>query len=201
MAARLAAYVVAGAYLVLGTVMVIASAIAGLWQDFARRGFAVRPVVLAAYACGTAAIALRLATRPTPYVGLVFVVLIGPGVLSLARRRAEGRRLRETAHEAVMGVDEAARGSARRDLLAIGRRSGRQPHVDEIVSLFRGAGDDAVRLRAATLLGSLSCLSEEVLDELRRARAETAGDASRATLHAAVTVAMRLVDPYGTDDP
>lgn len=150
---------------------------------------------VAAYVVG--AVYLLLGTVMAVGLGGALVLLLVPGVLTLARGWENDRRLRATAREAVLDADERVRGRARDALLALGRRSGRQPHVDEIVSVLRATEDDAIRARAVTLLGSLSYLGREVLDEFRGLHDETADDRSRASLHAAVSIAMQQVDPYG----
>lgn len=193
---KVVAWSIGAAYLVYGTAVVGALGIAGLWEGFAHARFMARFAGIAVYVYGTAALAFWVGARPRWLSGAVLLLLLVPGAVALVRSDGESRHLRQTARIAVTAPDEAARADARKELLALGRRSGRQPHVDELLSLLRGARDDQHRLRTVELLGALSYQRAPVLDELRGLERETRGDPARASLHEATVTAIHGINPY-----
>lgn len=105
------------------------------------------------------------------------------------------RHLREIAREAA-GPDSPRAATARDELLQQGRRSGRQPHVQELVVQLRRAQDDESRRRIAELLGRVSGQNEEALAVLKELQAETRGDEGRRELNEALLTAILGVNPY-----
>ena len=193
---KIGAWSIGLAYLVYGTAVVGALGIAGLWEGFAHARFIARFAGIALYVYGTAALAFWVGARPRWVTGAVLLLLLVPAAVALVRGGGESRHLRETARTAVTAPDEVARADARDELLALGRRSGRQPHVDELLRLLRGAEDDQHRLRAVELLGALSYQRAPVLEELRGLERETRGDPARARLHEATVTAIHDINPY-----
>lgn len=195
------AWAVGGAYLLLGTAFLVALGIGGLWEGFAHRDYVVRFVAIGAYVYATAALAFWVGARQSRTGAVALAVLMVPVVVMVARGARDSASLEETARTAVTAPDAGAREEARRTLLALGQRSGRQPHVDELVRLLEDAETDEVRMRVVTLLGGLSYLYDGAIEPLRRLHAETRGDTARADLHAEVAAALRRIDPYTPLDP
>ena len=200
-AIKVLAWAVGGAYVLLGTGFLIVLGVGGLWEGFAHRDFVLRFLGIAAYVYGTAAVAYWVGARQSR-LGLLGLAMLVIPVVVMAADGVRGRsQLEETARTAITAPEEATREAARRELLALGQRAGRQPHVDELVRLLERAESDAVRMRVVTLLGGLSYLYEGAIEPLRRLHADTRDDPKRADLHAEVAAALGNMDPYTPLDP
>lgn len=194
--ARVVAWGIGAAYLLFGTPTVVALGIAGLWEGFAHRIFVLRFLGIAAYVFGTAALAFWVGARPSRLGAIALAALLVPGIVAVAGGAREDRTLRDTARQAITAPDEVTRQRATQELLALGQRSGRQPHVDELVRLLDEVERDEARTRIVELLGELSYQTRSVIEALHRVRDATRSDPSRATLYEAVLAALRKVDPY-----
>jgi hypothetical protein len=201
LAIKVFAWAVAACFAVVGGAFVVALTIAVVWSGSGPYGSALAYLGYLAYVVGGAGAAVWVALHPTRLGAAALLVLLLPAVTSFARSTRRSRSLAAEARAAVGAADDDRRRLAAEALLELGRRSGRQPHVTELLGLLRTAPDDEQRERAAVLLGALTYENAPVLDELRALEAETRGDPDREVLHDAVVSSIRQIDPYGTAPP
>jgi hypothetical protein len=191
------AWGVGAIYLLFGTTFIVALGIAGLWEGFAHRMFIFRFLGIVAYVFGTAGLAFWVGARPSRLGAIALAALMVPGIVSFVNGARASRDLADTARQAITAQDEPTRERARQELLVLGQRSGRQPHVAELVRLLDEVESDTARTRVVELLGRLSYQNRSVIEALHRLRDATRDDPSRGALHEAVLEALRQVDPYG----
>lgn len=189
-------YVLCVAYAVIGSILVLLLAIGGLWEGFARAGFAAFFLAMVVYVYGTAYLAYRFARAPGRASALLLVVLVAPAVVYIASRAGDSIALRQAAETYALNEDPQAVEEARRRLLEPGRRAGRKDYVAILLDHLEAAEADPQRIRLVCMLGELSYQHEGVLEALRRLRDATQTDTARKDLHAAVERALLQVNPY-----
>lgn len=194
--AKVIAWGIGVTYLLFGIPVVLGLGIAGLWEGFAHRIFIFRFLVITAYVFGTAGLAFWVGVRPSRLGAIALAALMLPGIGAVMHGARERRDLGDTAREAITAPDKRTRDRSTEELLALGQRSGRQPHVDELLRLLDEVESDADRTRIVVMLGQLSYQNRSVIEALEYLRDATSKDPSRETLHQAVLEALRQVDPY-----
>lgn len=194
--ARVAGIGIALSYLVGGTVVVIILAIAGLWEGFGRTTYVLQFLAACVYIYGTVWLALRFARQPGKRLGLVLAVLVLPAVVHLALAAFQTFDLRETVRTYAESEDPAAVDAAREELLALGRRSGRQHHIEELLAYLQQAEDDAARIHIIELLAEIAGSQEPVLEALRALRDAAAHDPARQKLYRIADDAIHRINPY-----
>lgn len=196
-ALRLFGFVAALGFLGLGSILIFILLIGGLWAGFGQAGYVLKFFALTVYVYGTSALALWLGFRPSKYRGLILVLLVIPGVVSVVRTPESDRReLRDAARVFAANESPAQSEKARETLLGQGRRAGRQPSVDILMDALAAADSDAERVRLLCVLGEISGQHPPLLDVLRGLRQATAGDPERQLLHEVTLHALYGVNPY-----
>lgn len=193
---RLIGFTLAGAYVLIGTLVLLVLLIGGLWEGFGRQSYVLMFLGACLYVYGTAWVAFSFGRRPGRMRGLLLVLLVTPLVIHAARDAWHAVDLEEAAGVYARNGDPEAVATAREQLLAQGRRAGARDYVVVLHEALEAADNDHQRIRLVRLLGELSYQYEPLLESLRTLYRETGDDSGRSELHEATLEAIRDVNPY-----
>ena len=194
---------VAVAYLLIGSMVLVILLFGGLWEGFGRNEFVFMFLATLVYIYGTVIVALRVTFAPNLMLSLLLIVLMIPALVYFAMTTPDSSsaELRQAATTYAENEDPEAVAAARDRLLDHGRRAGSPPQVRELVAHLEEAETDEQRIHLIRLLGEISYQHESLLEYLRLLREETRDNPERQALYRAAHEAIHQINPYEPEVP
>lgn len=186
-------------YLAAGTLVLYVLLLGGLWEGFGRSSYTVTFLAMVLYVYGTAALGFYFGLRPGRLSGAILCLLLIPALVFLLSSESTQNHKRELVQAFVHADEPQVRDQARRELLSLGPRAGRQPHIDALLNELERAETDQQRQRIVCLLGRVSHQHPPVIEALEALYGKVSTDPQRSALAQQLELSLLLSKPQPID--